>query len=134
MSLPNNFYLASGRTINLSGFKNALGSQIGITTAAIPTIGSSVSIYPSKAVAVHQEYFFSDDEKYEIDYLNNAIVLKVKGQTQSQETLSVEESQRLYKEWQLYQEQTKSQEQNTQTDDATKNKPDNSENSGNITN
>ena len=75
MSLPNNFYLASGRTINLSGFKNAPGSQIGITTAAIPTIGSSVSIYPSKAVAVHQEYFFSDISEYLVELINSALVL-----------------------------------------------------------
>ena len=75
VSLPNNFYLASDRTINLSGFKNAPGSQIGITTAAIPTIGYSVSICPSKAVSAQVEYFFSDISEYLVELINSALVL-----------------------------------------------------------
>ena len=117
----------SYKTMTSNGL--SVGSHIGITTVFKPfnisfsgiNIPFNVTISPKDKTTSEKTYFFSDDEKYEIDYLNNAIVLKVKGQTQTQETLSVEESQRIYREWKLYQEQTKSQEQNTQTDDETKN-------------
>ena len=116
------------------------GSQMGITTVFKPfnisfsgiNIPFNVTVSPKDKTTPEKTYFFSDDEKYEIDYVNNAMVLKVKGQTQ--EILSVEESQRLYQEWKLYQGKTESQEQNTQTDDDMKTKPGNSKNSGNITN
>lgn len=116
------------------------GSQMGITAVFKPfnisfsgiNIPFNVTVSPKDKTTPEKTYFFSDDEKYEIDYVNNAMVLEVKGQTQ--EILSVEESQRLYQEWKLYQGKTESQEQNTQTDDDMKTKPGNSKNSGNITN